>query len=270
MKGQVSMKKLTSEEIKQYELDILLDIQRFCEEYSLKFYLSGGTLLGAIRHHGFIPWDDDIDICMPRPDYIKFVHNYNSDKGFYIKSDILQNWDAPCSKVLNPLTVVKSHISENETGLWVDVFPVDGLPADIREVEKIYKKCDFYRKLYWNGHAKLGTGNSALHRYSKYVLKPLINIYGCARISAKIERIAQKYAYETSDYVGTITWGIYGVGERMLKKEFVKEVNVTFEKHQFPAFSCWDSYLRGLYHDYMKLPPIEERKDHNMDVYIKV
>lgn len=263
------MKKLTPAEVKMYELDILLDIQRFCVSNSLKFYLSGGTLLGAIRHKGFIPWDDDIDICMPRPDYIKFVNSYHSDKGFFLKFDLLKNWDAPCAKVLNPFTIIESRISENETNLWVDIFPVDGLPEDIEKVKRIYKKCDFYRKLYWNGYAKLGTGSSTIRKYSKYILKPLVNIYGCSRISAKIEQIAQEHSYESSKYVGAVTWGIYGVGERMLKTEFEKEVTVTFENHQFPAFSCWDSYLKGLYHNYMELPPIEKRKTHNMEVYIK-
>lgn len=263
------MKQLTLDEVKRCELEILLDIQKYCIHNSVKFYLCGGTLLGAVRHKGFIPWDDDIDICMPRPDYLRFVKNFNSDKGFFVKSNILKNWDAPCSKVLNPNILIKSQVSNNETNLWVDVFPVDGLPADIKKVEKIYKTCDFYRKLYWNGYAKLGTGSSFLHKYAKYIIKPLLHFYGLDKISKKIEDIALKYPYETSKYVGIVTWGIYGIGERMKKNEFEQEVSVKFEGHEFPTFSCWDSYLTGIYNNYMELPPVNKRKTHKITVYHK-
>lgn len=269
MKGCSMMIKMTNAEVKRCELNILLDIQAFCEKNSIKFYLSGGTLLGAIRHNGFIPWDDDIDICMPRPDYIKFLNTYRSQKGYIAKSNFLHNWDAPCAKVVDPSTKVVSEISENETGLWVDIFPVDGLPADTKEVEKIYKKCGFYRTLYWTGYAVFGNGQTMLRKYIKYILKPMIKLYGLSRISNKIEDIAQKYPYTTSDYVGAITWGIYGVGERMKKEEFQKEEKAIFEGHEFPIFSCWDSYLRGLYNNYMELSPLEKRKTHKMIAYMK-
>lgn len=265
-----NMRKLTTDEIKKYELNILLDIQSFCVKNSIKFYLCGGTLLGAIRHHGFIPWDDDIDICMPRPEYIKFLQTYQSANGYIAKSNFLKNWDAPCAKVVDPSTLVDSQISENETGLWVDIFPVDGLPSDIDEVSAIYKKCNFYRKLYWNGHAISGTGRTRFHRYIKYLLKPLLNLYGLQRISNQIEAIAQKHPYENADYVGIVTWGLYGIGERMKKQEFECETKGVFEGHEFPIFSCWDSYLHGLYNDYMKLPPKEKRKTHSMNAYVKL
>ena len=265
------MQRLSGAEIKRIELNILLEFDDYCQENNLRYYLSGGTLLGAIRHKGFIPWDDDIDVCMPRPDYERFIRSYSQAQSCYkLKSGYLKNFSAPFTKVIDIRTKVLSQFNESDvdTNLWIDIFPVDGLPENLTEVQNIYDKCNFYRTVLNLSSAKLGEGKTAFRKYSKYLLKPLAQIYGKKRCIDKIEKIASQYPYETSKYVGAITWGLYGVGERMLKSEFEKEVEVEFEGHRFPAFSCWDSYLKGLYGDYMQLPPVEKRKTHDMVAYL--
>lgn len=262
-------RKLSRREIQKKELAILLYVQQFCQKNQIKFYLAGGTLLGAIRHKGFIPWDDDIDICMPRPDYERFVSTFSGEnKNLIIISNRLGNWGAPFAKVVDLSITVKSQFHEDETHLWIDVFPIDGLPKDRKNVANIYKKVSFLRRVYLLGNARLGEGKKMIYRRLKYILKPLVRAYGVNRLSKMIEAIAMKFAYEDSEYVGAVTWGLYGVGERMLKAEFEKSVLVEFEGHQFPAMSCWDSYLTGIYGDYMQLPPIEKRKTHDMSVYV--
>ena len=82
-----------------------------------------------------------------------------------------------------------------------------------------------------------------------------------------MDNISKKYKYDNHKYVGAIAWGLYGIGERMKKSEFEKVVYVDFEGYKFPTFSCWDSYLKGLYKNYMELPPIEKRKTHDMEAY---
>ena len=266
------MKLLNSSQIKENEVKILLDFDNFCKTNNLKYYLAGGTLLGAIRHKGFIPWDDDIDVCMPRPDYDFFVKNYEPLKSNYVvKSSSLKTLTSPFAKIVNKNIYIntKYNSSEANKNLWIDIFPVDGLPEDSEEVKKIYKNCEFYRTILLLVDAKLGKGTTIFRKYSKYILKPLAKLYGRKRCVKKLEQIAKSNPYETSKYVGAVTWGLYGVGERMLKSEFEKSVEVEFEGHKFPAFSCWDSYLTGLYGDYMQLPPIEKRKTHNMTVYLK-
>lgn len=264
------MLELNKNELKQRELNILLQIKYFCENNNIKYYLAGGTLLGAIRHKGFIPWDDDIDICMPRKDYEKFVYGFqNNKKELEVYSSLLGNMSIPFCKVYDKKTIIKSEFNHNkqQLGLWIDIFPVDGLPEDIELVTKIYNIVAFYRKILILTKAKPGKGKSILKKYLKYILIPTAKFYGANKLVNKITGIAKKYSYEESRFVGNIVWGLYGIGERMPKDEFERSVMVEFEGYEFPTFSCWDNYLRGLYGDYMKIPAIEERNNHNMKVY---
>lgn len=262
-------KKLSLQEIKKIELRILLVFDEFCKNNSLTYYLSGGTLLGAIRHKGFIPWDDDIDVCMPRADYEKFINIFHN-KQLALKSNRLGNMSTPFTKIIDTTTIVKSHVAigDTDTNIWIDIFPIDGLPDSMILTRWIYAKATFYRAIYVSGATKIGSGSSILRKFIKLLLKPISYICSAKYCTRAMEKIAAQYSYEKSQYVGAITWGLYGAGERMLKSEFEKAVEVEFEGHKFPAFSCWDSYLKGLYGDYMQLPPVEKRKTHDMEAYL--
>lgn len=263
------MHKLTLSEIKKYEFKILLEFSTFCQKNKLIYYLAGGTLLGAIRHKGFIPWDDDIDVCMPRADYMRFMQMFPKEGRYQARSNVLNNMDRPFGKVVDTFTTVQGIFTESDAfdHLWIDVFPVDGLPDDMDKVKKIYKQCSFYRRILRLSDCKLGKGKSGFKKYSKYILKPLMNLYGKKRCINHIEKIAQQNSFESCKYVGIVTNGLYGMGERMRKDEFEIAITVQFENHRFPAFSCWDSYLKGIYGDYMKIPSKDNRKNHDMDVY---
>ena len=269
------MKRLHLDEIKQIELNMLKKFDKYCGKNKLRYYLAGGTLLGAIRHKGFIPWDDDIDICMSRPDYEKLLtslskENLNIDANLQLCEERFHNCDVPFCKLtaLNTRVINKfAHNQANEK-LWIDIFPVDGLPEDNKEVISIYKRGDFYRKLLMLCDANLGEGKTTFRKWAKCILQPLARLYGKKRLINKLVSIGKLHPYEASDYIGIVTWGLYGAGERMLKSEFEKATEVEFEGHKFPAFSCWDSYLHGLYGDYMQLPPIEKRKTHDMEAYL--
>lgn len=263
--------RLTLKEIQDIELNILIVFSEFCKQHNLRYYLAGGTLLGAIRHKGFIPWDDDIDVCMPRKDYMILIKEFNVFREYYkIKTRSKGNLTAPFSKIVDLRTLIKSKYTENDidTNLWIDVFPVDGLPDDLHEVQKIYRKCNSYRKILMLNDATLGEGKTLIRKYMKYILKPLAKIYGKQRCVDNIESLAARYPYDKHKYVGDIVWGLYGSGERMLKTEFETSVEVEFEGYKFPTFSCWDSYLKGLYGDYMQIPDLKYRiRGHMFSAY---
>lgn len=266
-------KQLSLDEIKQIELQILIEFREVCNELGLRYYLSGGTLLGAIRHKGFIPWDDDIDLAMPRSDFnklIEFSRNYQNDTYkflFFSKTGGL----LPYAKFVNVKTHIDAKYAEDEMQkhLWLDIMPMDGLPEDINEVIHIYKKAEYYRKIIGLCNAKLGEGKSAAKKLAKYILKPLALIYGKDRAISNLNKLAMKYNYDSTKYVGAVTWGLYGVSERMLKVEVERIVEITFENNKFSTFSCWDSYLKGLYKDYMQLPPVEKRINHEMIAWVE-
>ena len=266
------MKRLNLKEIKKIELSILLQLDEYCKQNSLKYYLTYGTLLGAVRHKGFIPWDDDIDVCMPRTDYEKFLSEMEHkpiNSSLEVCEPRFGNLDMPYCKVFAKNTVVATKYVTDKANarLWIDVFPVDGLPADLAIVAQISKKCKFYRTMLGLCSANLGEGTTEFRKWSKYFLKPLANMYGKSNLINKLSEIAKQYSYESSCYVGNI---FYGVQDRMLKSEFEKSIEVEFEGYKFPTFSCWDSYLRGLYGDYMQLPPVDKRRTHNMEAYLLV
>ena len=145
---------LTLKEIQQEQAKILKKLADFCKENDLTYYLTGGTLLGAIRHKGFIPWDDDIDVVMPRPDYDR-MHQIVKEKKYHIDDNLIlrslqyNNLLLPFSKVMNTSLRMETHFYENEYDnyLWVDVFPMDGLPESDKKINKIYKKIWFLRRL---------------------------------------------------------------------------------------------------------------------------
>ena len=138
VKNYKKMREISSDEIKQIELDILKDVAKFCDAHGLRYFLSDGTLLGAVRHKGFIPWDDDIDIMMPYKDYQQFVKGYFHE--YYYVNSIEKDLSYPLlfAKVFDKRTCCNM-VGDDSPHVWIDIFPLMGLPANKLLKKNIYK-----------------------------------------------------------------------------------------------------------------------------------
>lgn len=253
---------------KEYLLKMLLDFQEFCKVHNLRFSLSGGTLLGAVRHKGFIPWDDDIDLCMPRPDYDKLLSlkneledRYSYQVCGYYDADIFLS---PFIKIINPAIWVEIAEENSKGNAWIDIMPVDGLPKDDESVAKVYKTIEQKRNRLCNC---IVPSNSTFTGIKTQIKSVLLKLNIDKKIMKEINDIARAYEYDCSEYVGAVSWGLYGVGERMVKKNFESTSQLIFEGHNFAVMGCWDEYLSGLYGSYMVIPDSCDRKNHGVKAF---
>lgn len=265
---------LTHEQIQNQEFKILIDFREFCQENDLKFSLIGGTLLGAIRHKGFIPWDDDIDVCMPRRDYEKFLElfsGFNSRTGYRIARYPDNNLkESLFIKIINPKIAVRdiADRSSSNSFLWIDVFPYDGLPEGETEAEQVMEKARVLRNVVWLSQTKWTFGDSLLKKISKCLIGPIVLLFGLNKLCLKqLCKLAKQFPYEDSNKVACIVWGLYGSGEIVERDKFSIYQKKEFCGEYFPIISCWHEYLSGIYGDYMTLPPESERKNHGLKAW---
>lgn len=251
---------LTIEEIKKISLEILINVSNFCDTHNIEYYLSCGTLLGAIRHKGFIPWDDDVDIMMPRPDYNRFLNEYNDSNYRLIKPSEGRYYYA---KVADNNTIkVETRLDNKKydyTGIDIDIFPLDGIINDKKEIENIRKKSKILETL-------LRLSNQPIF-YRKNPIKCINRIIprmlGSKNIVKLIERNAQTYSYENSDYVIRVRNTPNGFTGAMKKEIYYPPKKKEFEGHLFNVPNDYDKWLTTFYGNYMELPPLDKRKAHH-------
>lgn len=256
-------------QLKKCETDILREIHCVCERENITYYLIAGTLLGAVRHKGFIPWDDDIDIGMPRDDYNKFIKIFNEktlnpDLSVHTYLNDKSHW-LPFAKVRNDKTVMKETFQSNfdgSCGVWVDIFPLDNAKRQKSFMQKL--QADIAKTLYSMVFAKIGTYNikqrSFVTRFAYFFVKRL-NVKNILRIVTKVMTANKN---NSSKYFVNLSSQYNSVKQTMPKSVYNPRKLYEFEGEMFYSVCDADYYLTRLYGDYMTPPRKSEQRGHEI------
>lgn len=262
---------LTMDKIQKVSLEILKHITKICDENGFKYCLMYGTLIGAIRHKGYIPWDDDVDIMMPRPDYealLLYLKNHPQRLGRYqiFNRTTHKDYRYTITRIADSDYVIDTGDKYScGMGIFIDVYPYDGLGNNPGEALAILKDarrlCDCLYQTVWQ--SVLPPANISLHSKIFYFINHLKNkLLGGKRILNKIENL-RRYEYDESEYVGPLWY--FTKPERVLFKRNIFEnmIKVSFEDSEFNVPRDYHEVLTQEYGNYMELPPIDQRIYHH-------
>ena len=256
------------------QLKVLLKIDKFCKTHGIEYFLDAGTALGAVRHHGFIPWDDDIDIGMLREDYERFVSLAQTELGesFELGLPGVTDGYAPMfAKVWRKGTrfyTKETMEASFDQGIFVDIFPYDVVPRDSRAMKRQFSRCVRWQRISYLYHAKsiqvphrgvLGALERAACVVAHYCFRITFSGSNLAVVFDRIARGAEQNHDETMRYAVMS----YPADEPFDRKTLLPTISCEFEGHSFPIPHDPDTYLKAWYGpEYMQLPPVEERKNH--------
>lgn len=256
----------------QVDMDIIKEVLAICEKHGFTYYMLGGTMLGAIRHQGFIPWDDDIDLGMPRKDYERFLEvapkelarhlklvNYHTDPDYHYY----------ITRILDTETrVVEERIGNDSkyTNASIDIFPIDGTPNNA-----ILRKVYFFRVMYHRALMSLCYKDS-IDRKRKRSAPEKVLLWVMERIpvekmttpykqKCKIDKLLKSQPVEGAKYIGNIM-GAYRTREIVPCEYYGEGKFYRFEDIEMRGMAMYDEYLTDTYGDYMALPPEDKRKTH--------
>ena len=264
------MTPVSPEQLRSTMLNILSEIHSFCEKYSLRYFMAFGTLLGAVRHKGFIPWDDDVDIWMPRPDYERFLDTFNHPFYKMLTARKDSRYPLDFAKVHDERTLVEEIGGDGNWGIFVDVFPLDGMPSE-EEFQRLKKRVAAVRRVIANQRftrkfsISRETGlKKSLAAIAGRIAHPFIKLSWLIR---KEESIMSCHDYDTCPFISDLT----DIHPLLFEREIATErILLDFEGRQFYAPKEYDKWLTILFGDYMTPPPEEKRvSNHGIKAYFK-
>lgn len=264
------LKRIQQDELRKIQIEILDVVSAFCEKNNIHYWVDCGTLLGAIRHKGYIPWDDDIDIGMLRSDYDRFMRLFNEQNERYKFYSIENNkkFLYPHGKVIDTSTILyEPNKKGNKLAINIDVFVYDNAPNSNKFVEKMYKRCDRYLDLNWLRTRTHNPKGNIFRRSIIYLTGFCLKIFPKNFFVKEIIKNSKRYVNEDTKYIGNFTaWSrIY------CPKEIFRDfIDVEFEGKCYKAPIGYHEWLTAFYGDYMQLPPEEKQVSHHMfEAYYK-
>jgi lipopolysaccharide cholinephosphotransferase len=249
-------------------LEMMIIFHDLCIKHDIKYYMLGGTMLGAVRHKGFIPWDDDMDIGLPRPDYEKLLALPQSEWPANIKlnTPATDGHPYPYSKLIDANTTLVEDLGKDIVqGIFIDIFPLDGAGSNKNQAIRHKKKISLLMRFLY---ASI---------FSHYKNKPIWKKIAITFIRLTrpnywlntIEKNLTRKDFYKNTYVGNLV-GAWGDKEIVPREYFGQPTLYEFKDKQFYGVEKYDDYLTCLYGDYMKLPPIEKQKSHHLVKYINL
>lgn len=264
---------LSIKEIQSISLEILKKVADVCEEQGLTYVLAYGTLLGAVRHHDYIPWDDDVDIMMPRPDYQRLLDYFRGHASELfplqiMNDDTVKGYPYMISRVSDArywLDVTNE--KPYGIGVFIDIYPLDGLGNNVDEARRLIDQGkDLSSLIFLSTRRYFHKGNTKTLR--KTLLKIPAFAYAKLRgkryFANKSLALSREYSYQDSQYVGCVIWPTYRERDIFDRHLFEETTLVVFGKYSFKAPKEYDEVLTQIYHDYMQLPPESERVAHHL------
>lgn len=260
---------LTLQEMQQVYLELLEEFDAMCASHGLRYDLAGGSLLGAVRHGGFIPWDNDIDVCMPRPDYERMLTlKAKGELKLLEKRDLISDRDDGFARhfgrfIRHDVKRLADMAEDSDCPyIGMDIFPIDGLPKNDLVFKWQCWRVRQLRRFLLTSVEKAGTSRrGALAAKIKNLYRPILKKIGPFRIARHLDKVCSRVDYDKAELVGAIT-GMYGHKERWPKEKMLPQTRLKFENMEAWGFENYDVYLSNLYGDYMKLPPADKQVPH--------
>ncbi len=261
---------VTLEEKKAVMIEMLDTLVEYFKSYGIRYWLDGGTLIGAARHKGFIPWDDDIDVMVPRTDILKLMKATGGHIGKYQLVDPAEKVNAFTEhwRLYNADYVVKSTNMGVYRPLWIDVLPVVGFPDSQKDVEKVFHKLRVLRILLQCSAGKLWHGTSFAARLLHLMMRPICKLIGYNRIFDRIESLKNRYTFDEKEYVGNMGSPVATWHGKVKREEYTKPNQLEFEGKMYSVPGNYVEYLEGLYgkNCTTELPPEEKRVTNHTEI----